>query len=92
MMERVGLAAGVGTISLSVRDLVAVKFAEIMVTMVEGVGELTSAVCKFDAVTRGAESPKTKSRLLQVQVPCILYRCIVVVLCGCCGNWIFCGL
>ena len=80
MMERVGLDAGVGTISLSVRILLAVKFAEIMVTMVEGVGESTSGVCKIDAVTRGAETPKTKRRLLQVQVSCILYRCMVEVL------------
>ena len=81
-MERVG----VGTISLLVRDLVAVRFADIMVSMVEGVGELAPAVCKIDAVTRGAESPKTKSRLLQLHVSCILYRCMVVILSGCCDT------
>ena len=86
MMERVGLASGVGTMSLSVRDLVAVTFADIMVTMVEGVGGLTSAVCRIDAVTRGAESPKTKNRLFQLHVSCILYCCMVVVLSGCCDS------
>ena len=86
MMERVGLASGVGTISLLVRDLVAVRFADIMVTMVEGVGELTSAVCKIDAVTRGAESPKTNNRLFQLHVSCIFYRCMDVVLSGFCNS------
>ena len=69
-----------------------VGFADIMETMVVGVGVIAAA-CMSDAVTIGTERPVTigterpvtKRRWLQGS--CILYCCLNVVVDGCFGFW-----
>lgn len=68
MTESVGLVVGIGskrTVTPS-RKWVALGFADIMVAMVVGVGEMIATVPLSEAVTRGAARPKAKRRWLQV--------------------------
>lgn len=52
----------------------------VMVTMVVGVGEVIAPVCISEAVTSWAARPKINMRWLQMS--CILYCCLDVVVDG----------